>query len=873
MKDEKQKGQSDEIFRAVFENSLDAIGVSKSGVHVFVNPAYLSLFGYKSSDELTGRSILELIAPEERDKVMENVRRRPKGYIVPSVYETLGLRKDGTKFDMDVHVSSYEQAGEIYTLVILRDITERKKTEKNLYLNKYMIDHIQEMILWVDPEAHFVFVNDHTCRTLGYTREELLSMTVHDIDPNFPEEVWPQHWENIKQSGGTRTIETIVLHKNGRGIPIEVVINYLNFFGKEFHCCFVHDITERKLTEETIKAQIYFLQILLDAIPNPIFYKDSKGVYLGCNNAFESYIGLQKEQIIGKTVFDIAPKHLADIYHNADMELFNHPGTQTYESSVKYSDGSIHNVIFDKATFYDQHGTLQGLVDVITDITKRKNAEELLQESEERFRILLDQGFDGIFIHRDLIILDMNRRMADISGYSPSELLQSNVINLFTTDSQKRIHDYIRSGKGGYYEVELQRKDDRKVQIEAFGASCKFHGRNARIVAIRDITEQKKLQEQLRQAQKMEAIGHLAGGVAHDFNNILSAIVGYAHLTLMKMKGDDPLRMNLEQILASSERAANLTQSLLAFSRKQVMEWRAVNLNNIIFGMKKILDRVIGEDIEFKVNTTGHDLIIKADKGQIEQVLMNLATNARDAMPHGGVLTVTTEEVEIDEGFIQMNHFGETGRYAVISVADTGVGMDEKTRENIFEPFFTTKEVGKGTGLGLAMVYGTIKQHEGFINVNSEHSKGTTFNIYLPLAKSGVEHKGKQASAPDSSGNETILLVEDDKAVRMSTKALLEESGYTVIDAASGEHAVKLFRENKDLVQLVITDIIMPGKSGKDVYEELQKIRPDTKVLFISGYGADKLAKMGIIEKGINFMPKPLRPDDFSRKIREILDK
>ncbi len=396
----------------------------------------------------------------------------------------------------------------------------------------------------------------------------------------------------------------------------------------------------------------------------------------------------------------------------------------------------------------------------------------------------------------------------------------------------------------------------------------------------RDVTERnqaeeekEKLQAQLLQAQKMEAIGHLAGGVAHDFNNILSAIVGYAHITLMKMKDDDLVRSNLEKILASSEKAANLTKSLLAFSRKQIMQMKNVSLSDIVSGMTSILERIIGEDIYLRVNKAAHDLIVNADKNQIEQVLMNLATNARDAMPHGGTLTVTAEECEIDEMYIQMHQEGEVGKYAVISVTDTGMGMDEKTKDNIFDPFFTTKEVGKGTGLGLAMVYGTIKQHNGFINTYSEPGKGTTFKIYLPLLDSGVKVMEEKDAGSIPSGTETVLFVEDDVNVRNVTKALLEEYGYSVIEAADGKHAVELYKENRDRVHLVITDIIMPGQSGKDLHNELIKISADIKVIYVSGYPADVLAKKGIIDSDVNFISKPINPEILMQKIREVLEK
>jgi len=296
------------------------------------------------------------------------------------------------------------------------------------------------------------------------------------------------------------------------------------------------------------------------------------------------------------------------------------------------------------------------------------------------------------------------------------------------------------------------------------------------------------------------------------------------------------------------------------------------DINEIVRSMKKILDRIIGEDIEFNVETTDHDLIVNSDKGQLEHVLINLAANGRDAMPQGGILTIATQETEIDAQFIEIHGNGNAGRYAVISVTDTGVGMDKTTQQHIFEPFFTTKEVGKGTGLGLAMVYGTIKQHDGVITVESEIGKGTTFRIYLPLADTTRQRDDEKIMNMLHSGKETILLAEDDVVVRKVTKALLEDMGYKVLEAVDGEHAVKLYRDNIDTIQLVISDMIMPKLSGKDVYEELTKIRPDVKIIFISGYTADILEQKGIEQGKLNFVSKPLKPDTLSRKIREVLD-
>jgi len=612
-------------------------------------------------------------------------------------------------------------------------------------------------------------------------------------------------------------------------------------------------------------------QNIFNAIGHPAFILDPEHTIIAVNNITLELSGRPETDILGKKCYELFhDRGTAAPVQNCPLEkMLESKYPETVEMELELFGRFF---LVSCTPVFDGRGNLDIIIHIATDITLRKKAEEALKETEERFRILLNQGYDGIFIHEGFNILDLNQRMTDILGYSFPELLHTSIFNHLTPASQRLVQEYIRSGKGGYYEIELLKKDGRVVNAEACGASCKFRGRDARIVAIRDITEQKKLQEQLRQAQKMEAIGHLAGGVAHDFNNILSAIIGYAHRTMMKLKSDDPLRVNIEHIISSSDKAANLTRSLLAFSRKQLLIPKPVDINHIVLNIKKILDRIIGEDIDLKVNFDIEDLIITGDRGQIEHALMNLATNARDAMPEGGTLTMTTRKVEVDDKFIQMHKDGKRGIYASITVSDTGIGMDKKTMENIFEPFFTTKEVGKGTGLGLAMVYGTIKQHNGFINVYSEPGEGTTFNIYLPLAEPGAGHTEKNETGTDVSGNENILLIEDNQTVRKSIRDLLQEFGYNVMDAADGDQAIALFKENMGSLHLVVSDVIMPGQSGKEVYDELKKERPDIKMLFVSGYSADILTKKGIMGEKINFVSKPVNPDVFLKKVRDILD-
>lgn len=384
--------------------------------------------------------------------------------------------------------------------------------------------------------------------------------------------------------------------------------------------------------------------------------------------------------------------------------------------------------------------------------------------------------------------------------------------------------------------------------------------------------EQMRLQLQLIQAQKMELVGQLAGGIAHDFNNMLTAIVGSAELLRLSLDKEDSLKYYVDLILKSSEKASNLVQQLLAFSRRQIMNPKPLNINNILKDVKALLSSLIGGNVYLKLSLPKEELIVYVDRVQIEQVLINLVTNAKDAMPEGGILTIQVDSVRMDEEFIKMYGYGAVGHYALITISDTGIGMDEYTKERIFEPFFTTKSTGKGTGLGLATVYGIIKQHNGYINVYSEKDKGTTFKIYLPITSAAIEEEKSSIPLDIKEGEETILLAEDVKEIRELIKTFLTKFGYNVITACDGEEAVALFNKNKEIIDLLVFDVVMPKKSGKDAYKEILKIKQHVNVIFMSGYSPDTLSDRGILSDDVTFLPKPVMPHAILRKIREILD-
>ena len=555
------------------------------------------------------------------------------------------------------------------------------------------------------------------------------------------------------------------------------------------------------------------------------------------------------------------------------------------KASQKMADGDLNVNISD----LDIKGEIGKLGRTFREMAEKLKARETaLEESENNYKTIFNTNKDALFIHdaSNGIIMEVNDSVPEMFGFTREEIVGKDVTDMSfkksshaSKESQALIRKTIDEGPQTF-EWLSKRKDGSPFWAEVILSYAKIKKADCVIAAVRDISdrkeaeeERKKLQYQLYQVQKMESIGQLAGGIAHDFNNILATIMGYGSIMQDNMIEDDPNRENLEEIMNSAERAANLTQSLLAFSRKQLINPKEIEVNEHIRRIEKFLTRIIGEDITLTTNLCQENLCIFADATQIEQVLMNIAANARDAMPSGGKLVITSYSEFLKEDDVRTMGYGIYGECAVIEISDTGTGMDEETRKKIFDPFFTTKETGKGTGLGLSIVYGIISQNKGHISVYSEKGKGTTFRIYLPLI--AAEKKTKSNPSKETSikgGSETILLAEDNETLREINSKVLKSYGYTVIPAEDGEEAITEFRKNKDIVDLIILDIIMPKKNGREVFDEAKQLKPDIKVLFTSGYPADLIAKQGVLEQGIHFIPKPSPTNKILIKIREILD-
>ena len=500
-----------------------------------------------------------------------------------------------------------------------------------------------------------------------------------------------------------------------------------------------------------------------------------------------------------------------------------------------------------------------------------------MEEELQKLSLAVEQSPVSIVITDPEGNIDfVNTKFCQVSGYSREELMGRNTRILKSGETPQEVYERlwttIKSGGVWHGEFHNRKKNGELYWESETISPVKDHlGAITHYLAVKeDITAKKRLEEQLIQAQKMEAVGTLAGGIAHDFNNILTAIMGYSAIMKIKMPEDDPLLTNVIQIEAASDRAAGLTRSLLAFSRKQQIETKVLDLNTVVSGIQNLLRRLIREDIELRILPAERELPVLADMGQLEQVLLNLATNACDAIDGRGSLTIITGTADLG---LDSPDLVKPGRYATLSFTDSGTGMDESTRKLIFDPFFTTKEPGKGTGLGLAICYGIIKQHDGYIECLSEPGEGTTFRIYLPLVKGVAEHPEPVESLPFKGGNETILVAEDDPATMEITTEILKEFGYRAIPAKNGIEAVDIYRDNWRKIDLCLLDIIMPGKRGCDVLADIRRINPNARALFMSGYSADFAPQDYLIEEGSSFITKPLSVPNLLRKVREALDK
>ncbi len=622
------------------------------------------------------------------------------------------------------------------------------------------------------------------------------------------------------------------------------------------------------------------LHAIIEGTSDAIFVKDLQGRYVMINAAGAKLLGHSVEEVSGKDDRVFFSPETAHLIMEKDRQVMLSGQPQTYEEAGEAA-GVKRTYLSTKAPHRDTEGNVIGLIGISVDITEHKRAEDSLAQSEERFRSVFQESPIGIIVMdmdgRAIAINSAYRKMLELGDDEP---VSNQLLNELTFPENRHVDDaryhqlasgtvdhdqqekryLLRSGRNVWAELNLLLLRDSIGQPQY-----------VMIMAL-DITERKRLEEQLRQAQKMEAIGTLSGGIAHDFNNLLTVIKGYSRIVMDSLQKGSQLQMQVERIDEAAERAAALTRQLLAFSRRQVLQPRVFNINSLVGNLDKMLRRLIGEDVEM-VTVTARDLgCVKADPGQIEQVIMNLVVNARDAMPKGGKLTLETSDVHLDENYALARGGIIPGPYVMLAVSDTGAGMDAETQAHIFEPFFTTKEMGKGTGLGLSMVYGIVKQSGGHVSVYSEPGQGTTFKVYLPrvdVASDAAPSEHRAAST--IRGTETILLAEDDRGVRDLARAILSACGYSVLEGDS-RTALSLCRDHPGPVHLLLTDVVMPGLSGRELADQIRARRPDIKVLYMSGYTSNAIIHHGVLDADTFFLQKPFTPAGLAAKVREVLD-
>jgi PAS domain S-box-containing protein len=638
------------------------------------------------------------------------------------------------------------------------------------------------------------------------------------------------------------------------------------------------EIAERTQAQESLERAAAEWSAAMDATEDVIYLLDINRRLLRANKAFYAMIGMTPETAIGR--------HIAGIIHPNDSEPCPVCRAQDEKRDLVVILEADHKdnpfgkpMEISVKIVRDGKRTPTSISVTHHDLSHDRKLQEKLRDSEERYRQLIELSPDAIFIQCEEKIVFINEAGAALFGTSNSaELLSRPVLDFVHPESKeltkRRMYAANRGEKLPRIEARYLKLDGTPFYVEIVTATTTYQGKPATQVFARDITERKSLERQLHHSQKLEAVGQLAGGIAHDFNNILTVIGGYGSLLQLQIKSNDPRRDMVDHIVAASERATHLTRGLLTFSRKQEIQSQQANLNEILEDVGNFLRRIIGEDITLTTIIRENPINVLVDRSQFEQVLINLATNARDAMGKGGVLTIETAVQELDASFIHFHGYGTPGHFAVVMISDTGRGIDEETKGKIFEPFFTTKEVGKGTGLGLAIVYGIIKQHNGYINVYSEPGRGTTFRIYLPVIEDAqTAYTETTAAEYPLGGTETILVAEDDTRVQQLMESILRQFGYEIILAGDGQDAVEKFTVHRDRISLVLTDLIMPKKSGKEAYEAIKQLQPGIKVLFISGYTADIIHSRGDLDDGVELLMKPVDPLELARKVREILDR
>ncbi|MCU0577955.1 MAG: PAS domain S-box protein [Desulfobacterota bacterium] len=880
--------ENDDLYRRLTENSPDVLYHMSlpDGCYRYVSRAATTIFGYTPEEFYANPRLVEkLFHPDWLSYLQEHWKRLLQGD-APPTYEYQIIQKNGaTRWINQRNTLIIGADGRPAAIEgIATDVTDRKQAEINLRDSEARYRALFEANphpMWVyDLETlSFLAVNEAATTHYGFSREEFLAMTIAEIRP--AEEV-PRLLENVARVGDKGFDKTDIWKhrkKDGTLIEVEITSHYLEYQGREARLVLAYDVTERRRAEEQLRL---VTENMVDAISRV----DAQRLLVYCSPSVERLFGFTPRELMGRPAFEqVHPDDAERLLLTAREAIAARLPALQAEYRYAHGRGGYVWVESTIRLLYDAQGGFAGAILGSRDVTERKNAENALRQSEARYRALFEANPQPMWVYdlETLSFLAVNDAAVAHYGFSREEFLAMTIVNIRPEEDVPQLLEVLN--RPGEQRVDHSgtwrhcKKDGSIIYVEITSHGLDYLGHPAKLVLANDVTERKKaaeekekLQEQLLQAQKMESVARLAGGVAHDFNNMLSAILGHTELALLQ---DPPLESIREDLLAiqnAAQRSATLTRQLLAFARKQTVAPRVLDLNDTVAGMLKMLLRLIGEDIDLIWMPARGLWPVKMDPSQIDQVLVNLCVNARDAITDVGKITIETENITIDEAYCALHPGFACGDYVLLAVSDNGCGMDKDVLDRLFEPFFTTKEVGKGTGLGLATVYGIVKQNEGFINVYSESDQGTTFRIYFPRFGGEIQETmlAGEAALPRGRG-ELVLLVEDEAAILHMGRAMLEGLGYTVLTAGTPGEALRLAQGRRTEIRLLITDVIMPEMNGRELAQMLDHLKPGLPCLFTSGYTANVIAHHGVLDEGVQFLQKPFSLKDLARKVRQIL--
>jgi len=908
-------------YRALVESSADLLAlVSPEGSLLYANTAISRLLGY-TNQELRGAQAFDLIHPEELEATRELFAELLKKPGSKSLFHVRVRGRDDAWHDIEGSVTNFLHDPAVQAIVATAtEITDRKRAEIERQVISEMIDalnvtsNLNELFLRIHSalkkvlyaENCFVALCDKETETFRFPffvdrfdavpapQKVGRSCTAYVFHNGWPMLITQRVFDEMVKRGDVELVGTpsptwlgvplrtpsatlgvlVVQHYEDPTIYTERDLDFLSSVGGHIALAI-----ERKEADDALRRQQEENETIFHSAPIRIQYKDCKNRIMRANHAAAQALGMEVHQVEGRAMEELQPEY-AQQYYQDDLEVIQSrtPKLGIIEN-FRSTTGELRLMRTDKIPYMDTEGRVIGVLAFSSDVTERHNTKEALRRSEANYRSLIDNAPYGICrVDANNRILDANPALVDMLGYmTENELIGADLTAQIFANPEEGRKALPEAGAtthvtGG--ECTWRKRDGTSIVVHLsvrFVRGAESRSDYYELVA-ENITEQRALETQLRQAVKMEAIGRLAGGVAHDFNNLLMVIKGHAELLLERVGTDEWAHQKVEQVQRAADRAASLTRQLLAFSRMQLLQPKVIDLNFVVGEMGRLLPRLIGEDIDLTIQLSADLGRVKADQTQIEQVIMNLAVNARDAMPDGGKLQIETSNVELDEAYARRHPPLTPGSFVLLAVTDSGIGMDAETQAHIFEPFFTTKEKGKGTGLGLATVYGVVKQSGGFVWVYSEKNRGTTFKIYLPRIAEPVEaSRGADAGGETPMGRETILLAEDEDAVRDIAREFLQLSGYTVLEASDGASALALAEKHDGPIQLLVTDMIMPGMSGRELAQRLVEKRPELKIVFMSGYTEYTTFRQGTILENEILLTKPFTRVTLARTVRDTL--